>query len=55
MDKYNLHGVGGYANDPDTDVAIRALKHRWDALPLDLRDLALKEADSLKTPDGPGR
>lgn len=55
MDQYNLHGVGGYARDPGTAVAIRALQRRWAALTPELRELADREADSLKTPDGPGR
>lgn len=55
MDKYNLHGVGGYANDPNTDKAIKAQLARWAALTPEERVLAKQEAASLRTPDGPGR
>ena len=55
MDKYNLHGVGGYCNDPATDRAIAALQARWDALSKKDRKKAQKEYDNSCEPDGPGR
>jgi hypothetical protein len=55
MDKYNLHSVGGYACDPSTARKIASLQARWNALTPEERELAIKESDSLRTPDGPGR
>jgi hypothetical protein len=57
MDRFNLHGASGYANDPNTNVAIASLQARWKALsPEDrARARAIAESESLKTPDGPGR
>lgn len=55
MDRYSLHSVGGYANDPETETAIAALEARWNALTPKNSKLAHEEAESLRTPDGFGR
>lgn len=62
LDKFHLHSFGGRCtcfSRPyslcSTCAAIDAHQARWAALTPEQRALAEAEAESLRTPDGPGR
>lgn len=43
VDKYNLHPMGGYANDPRHMANIKALHKRWESLTAKEREIANRQ------------